>query len=398
MQRLLLQAGTILAGREFREIRNGSLLIENGIIREIYEKSDATAFPQDTEIIDFGDRVLIPGMIDCHNHLALDARLENHLVKMNDSEAEQTLRAVKTMRDDLLAGVTTARCLGDRFHLDVVCRNAQREGRLFGPRLVVSGIGMRGMHGHGYVGMPHCGAEDFRRTCRDNILKGVDFLKVFMTRVINNKPFIPHFLTPAELAAVVEEAESVGIPTACHCSGGRGLDDCLDAGINCLEHVYYITEKQAERVKRDDRWVVYTPSYFLDDALLFKFSPQDRSGSLRERDIITRCIQGAIRAGLKFGIGTDGLHERLAGEACHIATLGADNHSVLAGVTVNAADLCGLGDKTGSLSVGLAADIVVVEGNPLRDIENLKKVRAVVQGGAMVRNDSAATLIRTAAE
>lgn len=96
-------------------------------------------------------------------------RLENHLVKMNDCEAEQTIRALKTMKDDLVSGVTTARCLGDRFYIDVTCKQAQKEGRIVGPKLVVSGIGMRASHGHGYVGMPHNGPEEFRKTARDLI-------------------------------------------------------------------------------------------------------------------------------------------------------------------------------------------------------------------------------------
>ncbi len=384
MQQRIIKAKTILSGPDFKEIENGALLVEDGKIKEILPAAGGPAVPPGAEVVDFGDRTLIPGMIDCHNHLALDARLENHLAKMNDAEAEQTLRAVKTMRDDLLAGVTTARCLGDRFHIDVVCRNAQREGRLLGPRLVVSGIGMRSMHGHGYVGMPHCGAEEFRRTARTNILRGVDFLKVFMTKVINDKPFIYHFITPAELAAVVEEARSVGIATACHCSGGQGLDDCLDAGIDCLEHVYYVSDKQVERVKKLDRWVVYTPSYFMDEKLLLKFSPKDREGSFRERDIIAGCIQGAIRAGLNFGIGTDGIHQGLAQEACHIASLGADNRSVLAGITIQAARLCGIGDRVGALAKGYAADVVALDGNPLRDIESLKRVKGVVQAGEVI--------------
>ena len=132
---------------------------------------------------------------------------------------------------------------------------------------------MRASHGHGYVGMPFDGPEEFRRQARENILHGVDFLKVFMTKVINATPFIYHFLTLEELKVVVEEAKSVNITTACHCSGGQGLDDCLTAGIDCLEHVYYITQPQVERVNKEDRWVVYTPSYALNDQLLFKFSP-----------------------------------------------------------------------------------------------------------------------------
>lgn len=384
MSAKILKAENIIAGKNLTPIHHGAIKINDGKIDKIYYNYDNLSSNPETEVVDFGAQTIIPGMIDCHNHLALDTRLENHLQKMNDCECEQTIRALKTMSDDLISGVTTARCCGDRFYVDVTCRNAQRAGRVFGPKLVVSGIGMRASHGHGYVGMPFCGVEEFRRQSRENIARGVNFLKVFMTGVINATPAINHYLTPAELKVVVEAAESVGIPTSCHCSGGQGLDDCLDAGITCLEHVYYITERQVEKVSKADRWVVYTPSYALNDTLLFKFSPLDREGSLREREIITQCLKNAIASGLKFGIGTDGIHRGLAREAQYISDLGASNKNVLAGVSVNAAKLCRVDDKTGAIEEGLAADLVVVDGNPLEDIRALQNVKAVYQDGTKI--------------
>lgn len=384
MEPYIIKAKVIIAGDELEAKENTGLLIENGKISKIYDNISQTELPEKVKVIDYGDHVLMPGMIDCHNHLALDARLQNHLVKMEDCEAEQTIRAIKTMKDDLISGVTTARCMGDRFYIDVTCKKARNEGHIDGPKLIVSGIGMRSSHGHGYVGMPHCGPEAFRKTARENIAHGVDFLKVFMTKVINQTPFIYHFLTPEELRVVVEEARSVNIPTACHCSGGQGLDDCLTAGIDCLEHVYYISPEQAERVKKEDRWVVYTPSYALNDELLFKFSPHDKEGSLREKEIIRDCLSGAISKGLKFGIGTDGIHQGLAQEACHVTSLGAKNRDVLAGITIKAAELCRMDAGTGSIVEGKAADLIVVDGNPLNDISSLKKVRAVIQDGNII--------------
>ena len=384
MERYIMKAKEMIVGDELETKMDTGLLIENGKIAKIYENVSQLAVPDGTQVLDYGDAVVIPGMIDCHNHLALDARLQNHLVKMEDCEAEQTIRAIKTMKDDLVSGVTTSRCLGDRFYIDVTCKKAQKEGRIAGPKLIVSGIGMRSTHGHGYVGMPHCGPEEFRKTSRDNIAHGVDFLKVFMTKVINATPFIYHFLTMDELRVVVEEAKSVNIPTACHCSGGQGLDDCLTAGIDCLEHVYYITPPQVERVKKEDRWVVYTPSYALNEDLLFKFSPQDRAGSLREKEIICNCLSGAISGGLKFGIGTDGLHQGLAQEACYISGLGAKNHDVLAGITINAARLCRVENSVGSIKEGKSADLVVLKENPLTDVQALKKVTSVIQDGNVI--------------
>lgn len=384
MEKYILKAKTVIAGTELSALENAAVQVEAGKITEIYENANQIPEELQNVIVDLGDKTLIPGMIDCHNHLALDTRLENHLVKMNDCECEQTIRAIKTMKDDLVSGVTTARCLGDRFYVDVTCKKAQQEGRITGPKLVVSGIGMRASHGHGYVGMPFNGPEEFRRQARENIAHGVDFLKVFMTKVINATPFIYHFMSPEELKAVVQEARSVGITTACHCSGGQGLDDCLDAGIDCLEHVYYITKEQVERVRNADRWVVYTPSYALNDTLLFKFSPKDREGSLKEKEIICECLRGAIEGGLKFGIGTDGIHQGLAQEAKYISELGASNKDVLAGITVNAAKICGIQEKTGSIEKGLAADLVALDGNPLRDISALKNVKAVYQDGRQI--------------
>lgn len=384
MEAYIIKAKEIITGDNLEVTRDAGLFIENGKITRILENVSQMPNPQNVKIVDYGDKVIIPGMIDCHNHLALDARLENHLVKMEDCEAEQTIRAIKTMKDDLLSGVTTSRCLGDRFYIDVTCKKAQKEGRISGPKLVVSGIGMRSSHGHGYVGIPHSGPEEFRKTARENIAHGVDFLKVFMTKVINATPFIYHFLTPEELKVVVDAAKSVNIPTACHCSGGQGLDDCLTAGIDCLEHVYYITPQQVEQVRNKDRWVVYTPSYALNDNLLFKFSPHGKEGSLREKEIICKCLSGAIEGGLKFGIGTDGLHQGLAQEACYIADLGAKNRDVLAGITIKAAEICRVNETTGSVKEGKAADLVVLSKNPLEDITALKDVKAVIQDGNII--------------
>lgn len=111
MERYIIKANKIIARDQLEVMENSGLLIENGKIQKIYDNISQVEIPEQTNVIDYSDKVIIPGMIDCHNHLSLDARLENHLVKMEDCEAEQTIRAIKTMKDDLAAGVTTTALL-----------------------------------------------------------------------------------------------------------------------------------------------------------------------------------------------------------------------------------------------------------------------------------------------
>lgn len=111
----IIKADKIITGKDLTLMTRGAIQIEDGKITRIYNHASQIPSGEHITVTDLGDKTLIPGMIDCHNHLALDTRIEHHLVKMNDCECEQTIRALKTMNDDLHAGVTTARCLGDRF-------------------------------------------------------------------------------------------------------------------------------------------------------------------------------------------------------------------------------------------------------------------------------------------
>lgn len=383
MTKLAIKADRILVGEELEEIQDGAVLVEDGKIEAILHNNQVESL-EDIELVEYNKATLLPGLIDCHNHLALDTRLENHLQKMSDPEGVQMIRALKTMKDDLWSGVTTARCLGDKHYIDVECREAQKVGGIVGPRLIVSGIGMRASHGHGYVGEPFDGPEAFRKQARENVLRGVDFLKIFTTKVINDKDFIYHFMEEEEIQAVVKVANSVGLKVACHCSGGVGLDMCLDNGVECLEHVYYITSAQVDRVKDLNRWVVYTPSYALNDDLLYKFSPLDKEGSLREREKIVQCLSHAIASDLNFGIGTDGNHGELSREMQYYVDMGGTRRDAIKGVTSNAARLCGISNLVGDISVGKEADLLVVRGNPLEDIASLKQVEDVYQAGRKV--------------
>jgi imidazolonepropionase-like amidohydrolase len=255
MANYVLLAKTILAGDRLSQLANGCIMVKGSKIEYVGDRSEVGK-PGDGpyETIDLGSSILMPGMIDSHNHTSLDARLDGHLDMMNDSECALTIRAIKCMRDDLMSGVTSSRCLGEKHYVDVTLRNEINAGRLEGPRLQVAGIGMRSVHGHGYVGVPHTGEQEFRKTCRENMLRKVDLLKIFVTGGAPplSGDFVPCFLSVEEIATVTSEAKRMGLRSAAHCIGGEGLTHCIKAGIDVIEHAYCAADTDLELRRMTD--------------------------------------------------------------------------------------------------------------------------------------------------
>ena len=196
-------AGKALVGENLTARERACVLVEGGVIRDILTPAQYEAVKDKADTIDLGDATLLPGLFECHNHLALDAGLEGHLGMMELSECEHTVLALNGLKKDLMSGVTTARCMGDRNYIDVKIKQMIADGRVEGPDLLVCGIGMRARHGHGFVGLPHSGVEEFRKTSRENMYRGVDHLKIFMTPgtpAASPEEFIPCYITPEEVA------------------------------------------------------------------------------------------------------------------------------------------------------------------------------------------------------
>lgn len=385
-----LLAQTVLHGPELTPMHNGCVVLRDGKIEQILPAADFQAADLgDGDVVDLGARTLMPGMIECHNHVCMDARLPGHLEMMNGNECELTVTGVKALRDDLLSGVTTARCMGDRHYLDMKLRKEIQKGRLIGPNLLCSGIGMRAIHGHGFVGLPHSGVEEFRRTARENMLQGADFLKIFATPGMPpmDGGFVPHFLTRAEIRTVVEEAASKNLTVAAHCVGGQGLVDCVEEGVEVIDHAYCITEEGLELVAKYDRWLDLTSGILLDPSREEFLSPAGAEHCRKTREATFACMEKVMKSGVKFSLGTDAYHGLLYREVDYAVQCGASRLNAVKGVTVNAAKMCRIDHKTGSLQAGLDADIIAVDGNPLEDVLSLSRVPFVMKSGVIYKNE-----------
>ncbi len=387
----IITADLVLAGENLEGISDGAVVVEDEKILYVGSSADAKKAYPDAQMVSHKGKCLLPGLFECHNHLAMDARVAGHLGMMELSECEHTIMAMKGLKDDLMSGVTTARCLGDRRYIDVVLKEQIQQGKVLGPDLLVCGIGMKGRHGHGFVGIPHSGVEEFRRTARENMFRGVDILKIFVTPgapAATPEEFIPCFISYDEIRTVVEEAKALNIKTAAHCIGGKGLEYCVKAGIDTIEHVYSITPEQIQLVEEEHKgWIDMTSGIVLDPERE-PYLPDSHVVKMRTaREYSRQCLNQVYQSKkIRYTIGTDANHALLYKELGFAVAGGASPLDAVKAVTVNAAKMCGLEKKTGCLQAGLKADIIAAQGNPLEDVNLLAEIPFVMKSGKIYKN------------
>jgi imidazolonepropionase-like amidohydrolase len=386
MTRTLFCAQRLIDGTGRPAVENAAVCIEEDHIVSAGKRSDfGTRF--EGLSVDLGDQTLLPGLIDCHNHICLDASIPNWTAKFDIGDVELTLRAVRNLEADLRAGITSARCLGDRSFVDVHCRQAVDDGRLPGPTLKIATRGIRATHGHGMIGYPFDGVDTVRRIVRENIRAGADIIKLFLTGTVPADPIVCYPSTE-EITTAIEEAHRAGLPVTAHCIGGSGFDLALDLGIDCIEHGYFLTEKQIERLSRSNTWLVLTPSPYLSEDWQSTIPEQLAEGFRSGRESASRSMAAIIRSGAKYAVGTDGLHGRLSQDIRFLVDLGASPADALAAATSRAAAVCGSTQEVGTLEPGKRADFIGVSGDPLSDIAAVSHVQTIVARGRLIRQST----------
>ena len=370
----------VLAGQTLEILEKGAVFVEQGRIVAVDRQAAFVGLDADT----CSYPALVPGFIDCHDHLALDAEIEGWAARVADPESEHMLRAMSIMRKDLYAGVTTARCPGDKYFVDVVCRRAQREGLLEGPRLVIGTRGIKASHAHGLVGYAIDGVEPRRAFVRENLKAGADFLKLFITDTVWTPRQICYPMYE-EIAVVIDEAHRVGKPVAAHCTGGPGFDICLDAGLDVFEHGYFMSAEQVDRLIDADKWLDITATPIMSDYYGCQCEARQAEAFRNSREELEKSMRLAIAKGAKYALGSDGLHGLLCNDMAYLVDFGASPLQALRAATIQGARLCGLEAETGSLEAGKCADIVGLGGNPVQNIGAAADVRLVVQEGRVVR-------------
>lgn len=380
------------------------VLVVDGVI----EALNPDRIPAQAELIELGDRTLLPGLLDMHTHLTGDYFTGDHWVTMAvyETAPDWAILGTKFARDTLEAGFTTVRDAGALPGFpDVALMKAIDRGTVPGPDVWPVGhyISITGGHcditgfapGINELGPKQGiadGVDEVVKAVRYQAKHGVRAIKVCATAGVfsfsNNAPVGAQQYSQAELDAIVQEAGKLGLKVLAHAHGTDGINAAVRAGVASVEHGSMLSDESVALMKERGTYLV--PQAYISDIPLPPDTPQ---ATVEKNDFLTPLADASIRrayeAGVKMALGTDSGVYRHGDNGREFAALvkrGLPEDHVLKMATVYAADLLGVDDR-GEIATGKRADIIAVSGNPLDDISVMEDVRFVMKAGVIYKRE-----------
>jgi imidazolonepropionase-like amidohydrolase len=407
---VVLKADRMFDGKSDRVIMPGLVVIVAGKIQGV---GAGTPVPAGAEVIDLGDATLLPGFMDAHTHLSQEASddwKQDMLDWLRKTIPEQTLDATEFTRKTLMAGFTTVRDVGSSNYIDVGLRNAIRDRKIVGPRMLVAvhSIGATGGHcdetGFRSGVMKESGIENgvangpeaVRAAVRFNVKYGADVIKTCATGGVlslADDVDTPQ-MTQAELDALVDEAHALRRKTAAHAHGATGAKRAIRAGIDSIEHGSFLDDEALDMMKaRGTVWIpTLTAPWWLGQQMeRGRYFPPEIAAKARAAIAsINAAFQKGLAKGVKIGFGTDAAvypHGMNATEFGLMVGLGMKPIDALKAATSVDAELLGVANRLGTLEAGKIADVIAVPGDPATDIHRTEKVFFVRKDGIIDRKD-----------
>lgn len=380
-------AARLLTGQLGEAVDDAAIVVQGRTITAVGRRDEVVGATDVASgaITDLGNATLMPGLIDCHVHLGFDGGPAPVARMMRETDAEQLVLMLRSARELLSVGVTTARDLGARSFLDVVVRDAIAAGTARGPRMLVAGPPLTPTGGHCWFMGGECDtADEVRHRVRLHHRHRTDVVKVMATggfMTYGSTPWTVQF-TEDQLVAAVDEARRLDKPVAAHAHGIVGIERAVAAGVDTIEHCSFATPDNrravdralAERIAGSHAFVCATTNARIMDTIAVATEPLPLAvGPLHD-------------AGVRFIAGTDaGIdlvpHAAYVGGLEALAALGLPVEEVLFAATGLAADALGVAGVTGRLRVGLEADVLAVDGDPRAELGALRRLRLVLARG-----------------
>jgi imidazolonepropionase-like amidohydrolase len=400
-QRVAIRAGRMFDPKSNELGKQRVILIEGTRIVQVGSVNDVP-IPPGTDVLDLTNATVLPGLIDGHTHVfASGPDLDEQMLK--ESLQYRTLEALVNAQRDLYVGFTTLRdlkTLGGMYG-DVDLRTAINNGLVQGPRMQVSGRGFQttgGFRPKGYsrdIPLPSMletvdSPWEARKSVREQITNGADWIKFYaaydFTFAPDGKMVIPPTFTPEEVQAFVEEAHDKGHRVSCHAFGGKGLRNCLAAGVDTIEHGVQLSDEDIQQFKSKGIYLIPTLYHYQ----LEREHDTRKYGGHTVAEVSEPNFRRAVAAGVRIAFGT-GVgpfpHGTQTKEFEYMVKFGMTPAQVLRAATIVNAQMMGWDAKIGSIEPGKFADLVAVCGDPLADITELERVKFVMKGGQVVRND-----------
>lgn len=380
----VVKAAMLIDGTGREPTMRPSVVIDGGRFVRI-AAGEAPDLPSDAQVIDVGSAILLPGLIDCHEHLGPREELGYWRRQMQDPDVEIAFRMVKSAKEAIEGGVTSARMLGDKNGLDLVAKKYIDTGYIVGPRVYPSLAGIRSAHGHGATATTNAdGVDAVRKAVRETVFKGAHHIKIFITGGIGTIGTDPRttYYTREEIHVAIEESHNVNKKIATHCYGGKGADWAIEAGMDCIEHGAYLTEEQiAAMAKQGIFHDPTTIAYFHERPESHERPAEVIAKGEQAREFSAQNVRRGKEAGLKIVTGTDGWHGEVWHEMGLLVRFGRSPMEAIMAATRNGAELLGELDQIGTVEVGKLADLIAVKGDPLADISAMKDVCLVMRDG-----------------
>jgi imidazolonepropionase-like amidohydrolase len=409
VQVVVIRAGTLIDPRAGTVKHNQIITIRGDRVESVGEAS-GTNPPAGATVIDLSNATVLPGMVDSHTHIFLqgeDPALGGYDVQLLKYPiAYRAARATVSVRRALEQGFTTLRDLETEGagYGDVGIKQAIEEGYIPGPRLFVSTRAISTTGGYpleGYapeIEVPKGvqiidGPVQARKAAREQLDHGADWIKVYMTHrswVGKSGELISQpTLTVEELKAIVDETHGWQKKVACHAYGGEGLHRALDGGCDSIEHGLELDDAAVAQMKKQGTWYCPTISVYYYD-----WASENTPAGQRDRKRASEhavSFQKAMKAGLKIVYGTDAggfkWTDPMSQDFPRMVSLGMSPMNAIRSATVSAAEMLDMTEQIGVIAPGAFADVVAVSGDPLRDVKELGRVRFVMKGGQVYKND-----------
>ena len=405
---------TVLDGTADMEPRPNATVVVNdeGRIAAIGAAEEIVP-PANAQEIDLKGAYLVPGLVNLHVHLCgsgkpTSAGAAGDLIDkvVGNPIGMWYLRRIikKHAQQQLASGVTTVRSVGDPGFADADVRDAINAGKYQGPRLLTSGVGVTVPNGHGAGLFAHIAKtpEQAREIVRDCFARKCDLVKLFITGGVfdaekEGEPGVLR-MSPEIAAAAVDEAHKLGMATAAHIESAEGVRVGLEAGVDTIEHGADLTPELIALFKENGVGRSSSLTCTVSPALPFVELDPEKTHSTEIQKVngnivyegIVHAAQAALEAGIPVGLGTDSAcpyvtHYDMWREVVYFERIvGAPRKLALHTATLGNARILGLGDETGSIETGKAADLIVLDENPLENLEELRQVNMVMARGKLV--------------